>query len=43
MESLLEEHEKLVESASLSNSLHDVQKTINLLVEARDAIRASTS
>ncbi len=41
MESLLEEHERLVESANLSNSLQDVQSTIEILIEARDAIKAS--
>lgn len=41
MESLLEEHERLVESANLSNSLQDVQSTIDILIEARDAIKAS--
>ncbi len=41
MESLLEEHERLVESANLSNSIQDVQNTIDILAEARDALRAS--
>ena len=42
MEALLEEHEKLLGKGNLSNSLEDVQKTIDLLVKARDSIAAST-
>ena len=41
MEALLEEHEKLSRRGSLSKSLEDVQKTIDLLVKARDSIVAS--
>jgi len=43
MEALLEEHEKLVKRGSLSKSLGDVQKTIDLLVQARDSIATSKS
>lgn len=42
MEALLEEHEKLLRKGNLSKSLEDVQKTIDLLVKARDSIAAST-
>lgn len=42
MEALLEEHEKLVKKGNLSKSVEDVQKTIDLLVQAREAIAAST-
>ena len=42
MEALLEEHEKLSRKGNLSKSLDDVQKTIDLLVKARDSIAAST-
>lgn len=38
MEALLEEHEKLGKRGSLSKSLGDVQKTIDLLVKARESI-----
>ena len=38
MESLLEEHEKLCRKGNLSKSLDDVQKTIHLLVKARNSI-----
>ena len=41
MEALLEEHEKLSSKANLSKSVEDVQKTIDLLVKARDSIAAS--
>ena len=41
MEALLEEHEKLSRKGNLSKSLEDVQKTIDLLVKARDSIAAS--
>ena len=41
MEALLEEHEKLSRKGNLSKSLGDVQKTIDLLVKARDSIAAS--
>ena len=43
MEALLEEHERLVETANLSNSLHDVQNAIDILCKARDVITASQS
>ena len=42
MEALLEEHEKLLRKGTLSKSVEDVQKTIDLLVKARDSIAAST-
>ena len=42
MEALLEEHEKLVKKGNLSKSVEDVQKTIDLLVQARESIAAST-
>ena len=42
MEALFEEHEKLSRKGNLSKSLADVQKTIDLLVKARDSIAAST-
>ena len=42
MEALLEEHEKLLRKGTLSKSVEDVQKTIDLLVKARDSIVAST-
>ena len=42
MEALLEEHEKLCRKGNLSKSVEDVQKTIDLLVKARDSIAAST-
>lgn len=42
MEALLEEQEKLSRKGNLSKSLEDVQKTIDLLVKARDSIAAST-
>ncbi len=41
MESILAEHEKLVKKGNLSKSVDDVQKTIDLLVKARDSIAAS--
>lgn len=43
MEALLEEHEKLSRNGSLSKSVEDVQKTIDLLTKARDSIVAGTS
>ena len=43
MEALIEEHEKLSRKGNLSKSLDDVQKTIDLLVKARDSIAASMS
>lgn len=42
MEALLEEHEKLSRDGNFSESVEDVQKTIDLLVKARDSIAAST-
>lgn len=42
MEALLEEYEKLSRKGNLSKSLEDVQKTIDLLVKARDSIAACT-
>lgn len=42
MEALLEEHEKLCSKGNLSKSVEDVQKTIDLLIKARDSIAAST-
>jgi len=41
MEALLEEHEKLVKRGSLSKSIEDVQKTIDLLVKGREIIATS--
>ncbi len=41
MESLIEEHEKLCKRGNLSKSLDDVQKTLDLLVKARDSIASS--
>ena len=41
MEALLEEHEKLSRKGNLSKSVEDVQKTIDILVRARDSIAAS--
>lgn len=41
MEALLEEHEKLSSDGNLSKSVEDVQKTIDLLIKARDSIAAS--
>lgn len=43
MEALLEEHEKLGKRGNLSKSLGDVQKTIDLLVKARESIVNSKS
>lgn len=43
MDGLLEEHEKLVKKGNLSKSVEDVQKTIDLLVKARDSIAFSMS
>lgn len=40
MESILAEHEKLVRKGNLSKSVDDVQKTIDLLVNARETIAA---
>jgi hypothetical protein len=41
MEALLAEHEKLAKKGNLSKSIDDVQKTIDLLISARDAVAAS--
>ncbi|CAF9911075.1 MAG: L-arabinitol 4-dehydrogenase [Alectoria fallacina] len=41
MEALLEEHEKLCRKGNLSKSVEDVQKTIDLLVRARESIAAN--
>ena len=41
MEALFLEHEKLSTKGNLSKSLEDVQKTIDLLTRARDAVVAS--
>lgn len=41
MEALILEQEKLAKSGNLSKSLDGVQKTIDLLVKAREAIAAS--
>lgn len=38
MESLQKEHERVEKKGSLKKSIDDVQKTIDLLVNARDAI-----
>ena len=43
MEALLEEHEKLARKGNLSKSVDDVQKTIDLLVQARESIAVGTS
>lgn len=40
MEALLAEHERLSKSGTLRKSLDDVQKTIDLLVKARERIAA---
>lgn len=40
MEALLAEHERLSKSGTLQKSLDDVQKTIDLLVKARERIAA---
>lgn len=43
MDALLEELERLSERGNLSRSVDDVQKTIDLLVKARDSISTSQS
>ena len=43
MEALLEEHEKLARKSNLSKSVDDVQKTIDLLAQARESIAVGTS
>lgn len=40
MDSLLAEHERLSKSGTFSKSLDDIQKTIDLLVNARETIAA---
>lgn len=41
MDVLLEEHERLVETGNLGKSVGDVQKTIDLLIKARESIATS--
>lgn len=41
MEVLFKEHDKLLTKGNLSKSVEDVQKTIDLLKRARDAVAAS--
>ena len=41
MEGLFKEHDKLLTKGNLSKSVEDVQKTIDLLKRARDAVAAS--
>ena len=41
MDALIAEHEKLVKGASLAKGIQDVQKTIDLLTNARDVIQRS--
>lgn len=41
MEALIAEHERLSESGTLSKSLDEIQKTIDLLLKAREAVAAS--
>lgn len=41
MEALFKEHDKLLTKGNLSKSVEDVQKTIDLLKRARDAVAAS--
>lgn len=43
MDALLEELERLSEGGNLSRSVDDVQKTIDLLVKARESISTSQS
>lgn len=43
MEALIVEQEKLANGGNLEKSLEDVQKTIDILVNAREAIATSTS
>ena len=40
MDSLKIEHEKLEKRGNLSKSINDVQKTIDLLTKAREAVAA---
>lgn len=41
MEGLLAEHERLSQSGTFSKTIDDIQKTIDLLVKARESIAAS--
>ena len=41
MQTLMKEQERLASNANLSKSVEDVQKTIDLLVKARESIAAS--
>ncbi|KAL8703995.1 MAG: hypothetical protein Q9201_002827 [Fulgogasparrea decipioides] len=41
MEALIAEHERLSKSGTLSKSLDDIQKTIDILVKAREAVAAN--
>lgn len=41
MEGLLAEHERLSKSGTFTKSIDDIQKTIDLLVKARETIAAS--
>ena len=41
MDALYETHEKIAKNGNLSKSLQDVQKTLDMLVKARDSIAAS--
>ena len=41
MEALMKEQERLASNSNLSKSVDDVQKTIDLLVKARESISAS--
>lgn len=41
MEALLAEQDRMIESGSLGKSVDDIQKTIDLLVSAREAVASS--
>lgn len=41
MDALLAEHERLSKSGTFTKTLDDIQKTIDLLVKARETIAAS--
>ena len=41
METVFDEHTKLLAKGTLAKSLEDTQKTIDLLVKARNTIQAS--
>jgi len=43
MESLIKEQEKMAAGSNLSKSVEDVQKTLDLLLKARETIAASTT